>query len=62
MLLGYAGWGPGQLEEEIAQNGWLNCEANDAMIFERSLDNKYERALSLMGIELSALSTTAGHA
>ncbi|WP_313615899.1 YqgE/AlgH family protein [Agrobacterium sp.] len=62
MLLGYAGWGPGQLEEEIAQNGWLNCAANDAMIFDRSLDNKYERALSLMGIELSALSTTAGHA
>ncbi|MCM2455703.1 YqgE/AlgH family protein [Rhizobium sp. CG4] len=62
MLLGYAGWGPGQLEEEIVQNGWLNCEANEGMIFDRSLDNKYQRALSLMGIELSALSTTAGHA
>lgn len=62
MLLGYAGWGPGQLEEEIVQNGWLNCPAKDEMIFDRSLDNKYQRALSLMGIELSALSTIAGHA
>ncbi|MCB5202975.1 YqgE/AlgH family protein [Neorhizobium sp. T786] len=62
MLLGYAGWGPGQLELELANNGWLNCPASDEIIFDRTLDNKYERALALMGITPEALSTDAGHA
>lgn len=62
MLLGYAGWGPGQLELELANNGWLNCPASDEIIFDRALDNKYERALALMGITPEALSTDAGHA
>jgi len=62
MLLGYAGWGPGQLENEIANNGWLNCPASDDLIFDRLLDNKYERALALMGIDPRMLSAEAGHA
>jgi putative transcriptional regulator len=62
MLLGYAGWGPGQLENEIANNGWLNCPASEAMIFDRTLDNKYERALALMGVDPRMLSVDAGHA
>lgn len=62
MLLGYAGWGPGQLETEIAGNGWLNCPAMEEMIFDRSLDNKYERALALMGVDPVMLSAEAGHA
>ncbi|AOG08901.1 MULTISPECIES: YqgE/AlgH family protein [Rhizobium/Agrobacterium group] len=62
MLLGYAGWGPGQLEEEIAQNGWLHCAATESLIFDRSLDNKYDRALALMGINPAMLSMEAGHA
>ncbi|MBB3965444.1 YqgE/AlgH family protein [Rhizobium metallidurans] len=62
MLLGYAGWGAGQLEAEIAANGWLNCAANDALIFDPNLDDKYERALAGMGISAAMLSTEAGHA
>jgi putative transcriptional regulator len=62
MLLGYAGWGSGQLESEIGSNGWLNCAANEEMIFDRSLDDKYERALALMGVTPAMLSVEAGHA
>ncbi|MGG6896553.1 MULTISPECIES: YqgE/AlgH family protein [Rhizobium] len=61
MLLGYAGWGAGQLEAEISNNGWLNCPAKEELIFDRSLDNKYERALALMGINAAMLSPHAGH-
>jgi len=62
MLLGYAGWSAGQLEAEVANNGWLNCSANDELIFDRSLDDKYERALVGMGITPAMLSAEAGHA
>jgi putative transcriptional regulator len=62
MLLGYAGWGAGQLEAEIGSNGWLNCPANDALIFDPNLDDKYERALAGMGVNAAMLSTEAGHA
>jgi putative transcriptional regulator len=62
MLLGYAGWGPGQLEFELANNGWLNCAATEDLIFDRSLDNKYDRALALMGVSPAMLSMEAGHA
>jgi len=62
MMLGYAGWGAGQLEAEIGNNGWLNCPANEALIFDRTLDDKYERALALMGVSAAMLSSEAGHA
>lgn len=62
MMLGYAGWGAGQLESEIAANGWLNCPASEDLIFDRSLDSKYERALALMGVSPAMLSMDAGHA
>jgi putative transcriptional regulator len=62
MLLGYAGWAAGQLEAEITSNGWLNCNANDDIIFDPSVDTKYERALALMGVSPEMLSTDAGHA
>lgn len=62
LLLGYAGWGPGQLENEISSNGWLNCPASEDLIFDRSLNNKYERALGLMGVDPRMLSAEAGHA
>ncbi|WEX78261.1 YqgE/AlgH family protein [Sinorhizobium numidicum] len=62
MLLGYAGWGPGQLENEISQNGWLTCPASEELIFDRALDEKYDRALALMGVSSAMLSTDAGHA
>jgi putative transcriptional regulator len=62
MLLGYAGWGAGQLEAEIGNNGWLNCAPNEELIFDRSLDDKYERALALLGVTPAMLSSEAGHA
>jgi putative transcriptional regulator len=62
MLLGYAGWGAGQLEIEIGNNGWLNCPADEELIFDRSLDDKYDRALALMGVTPAMLSAEAGHA
>jgi putative transcriptional regulator len=62
MMLGYAGWGPGQLEQEIVNNGWLNCPSAEDLIFDPLLDTKYERALALLGISPEALSSDAGHA
>ncbi|AXV14628.1 hypothetical protein CYG48_02230 [Neorhizobium sp. SOG26] len=62
MLLGYAGWGPGQLEMEIAANGWLNCPSTDELIFDTALEEKYERALALLGVSPEMLSSEAGHA
>src|SRR6218665_2413821 len=50
MLLGYAGWGPGQLEREISANGWLTCPATERLIFDTPLDAKYEQALALLGV------------
>ncbi|WP_314087311.1 YqgE/AlgH family protein [Shinella sp. M31] len=62
MMLGYAGWGAGQIENEIGANGWLTCPAQEELIFDTNLDSKYERALGLMGITPAMLSTEAGHA
>jgi putative transcriptional regulator len=62
LALGYAGWGAGQLETEIQQNGWLNCDADSDLIFGPDTDGKYERALRKLGIDLSQLSSDAGHA
>lgn len=62
MMLGYAGWGPGQLETEITQNGWLTCPARDELIFDKALGDKYDRALALMGVSPAMLSIEAGHA
>ena len=62
MLLGYAGWGPGQLEREISANGWLTCPADERLIFDTALDAKYDQALALLGINPAMLSREAGHA
>ena len=62
MLLGYAGWGAGQLEREISSNGWLNCPASEDLIFGTTLEDKYERALASMGVTPAMLSSDAGHA
>lgn len=62
LALGYAGWGPGQLENEILSNGWLHCEADNELIFSKDCDRKYDRALAKIGIDPAFLSTTAGHA
>ena len=62
LALGYAGWGPGQLESEIAQNGWLTCDARDDILFGRANEHKWTAALKLLGIDPVLLSSTAGHA
>jgi putative transcriptional regulator len=60
--LGYAGWAPGQLDAEIQANGWLSVAADDDIVFASDHDGKWNRALAKLGIELSMLSTDAGHA
>ena len=62
LALGYAGWGPGQLETEIQGNGWLHCAADPDLIFGRDIEEKYLRALRKIGIDPGMLSNEAGHA
>jgi putative transcriptional regulator len=62
LALGYAGWAPGQLENEINENGWLHCAADQDLIFGQDVATKYERALKKIGVELGMLSSEAGHA
>jgi putative transcriptional regulator len=62
LALGYAGWAPGQLENEIHQNGWLHCTADPDLLFGRDNDGKYHKALKKIGIDLGMLSSEAGHA
>ncbi|MFX5801518.1 YqgE/AlgH family protein, partial [Acinetobacter baumannii] len=62
LALGYAGWGAGQLENEIQANGWLHCPADQDLIFGADLETKYDRAMRKIGIDPSMLSREAGHA
>ncbi|MCS0497564.1 YqgE/AlgH family protein [Ancylobacter mangrovi] len=62
LALGYAGWAPGQLENEIQQNGWLHCPADTALVFGADTAAKYERALRKIGIDPGMLSSDSGHA
>jgi putative transcriptional regulator len=62
LALGYAGWAPGQLENEIQHNGWLHCDADPDLIFGNDIDDKYARALRKIGIDVGMLSNEAGHA
>jgi putative transcriptional regulator len=62
LALGYAGWAPGQLEQEIQENGWLHCAADSDLIFGDDVEGKYQRALRKLGIDPGMLSSDAGHA
>ncbi|RSK33034.1 YqgE/AlgH family protein [Rhodovulum iodosum] len=62
LALGYAGWGPGQLEGEIRENGWLTCEAAPDIVFGTEDGRKWERALATLGIDPLVLSAAAGRA
>jgi len=62
LALGYAGWEPGQLENEFQFNGWLHCPADPDILFDRNVDNKYKRALKKIGIDPARLVNDAGHA
>lgn len=62
LALGYSGWSPGQLENEILHNGWLHCDADPALVFSSDWSSKHTRALAKLGITPGMLSATAGHA
>ena len=62
LTLGYAGWGPGQLEDEIKQNAWLTVKADPEVIFGLPPEERFAAAVHLLGIDLSMLSEEAGHA
>lgn len=60
--LGYAGWGPGQLDSEIQANGWLHAPASPELVFARQLDRTWTAAIAKLGFDPSMLSGSAGHA
>jgi putative transcriptional regulator len=62
LALGYAGWAPGQLDAEMQANGWLCVAADSDLVFDSDFDAKWQRALAKLGIDLTMLSTDAGHA
>lgn len=62
ITLGYAGWGAGQLEEELAANAWLSGPASSTIVFETPSEERWMAAAALLGIDLNLLSGDAGHA
>ena len=62
LALGYAGWGPGQLDGEIQENAWLNVESDAGLVFDPDLDAKWDRAIAKLGIDAALLSSEAGRA
>ena len=61
VTLGYSGWGAGQLEAELGRNGWLTVDAVPEIIFDTPVEQRYERAIALLGFDPRMLSTEAGH-
>ncbi|MEM1003770.1 MAG: YqgE/AlgH family protein, partial [Pseudomonadota bacterium] len=62
LALGYSGWGPDQLEDEIAMNGWLTTDASAQLVFDVPDDEKWEAALATLGVDPLTLSASAGRA
>jgi putative transcriptional regulator len=62
VALGYAGWGPGQLENEIAENSWLVAPASQAILFTLPPYERWNAAAQLIGIDMNLISQVAGHA
>lgn len=62
LCLGYAGWGPGQLEEELVDNAWLACDADPRIVFEVADAEKWEAALTSIGVSPALLSGSSGRA
>ncbi len=61
-ILGYAGWGPGQLEQELVKNGWLTVPSNDDIIFHTSDDSKWKAAALQLGIDIEIFEDVIGSA
>jgi putative transcriptional regulator len=62
LALGYSGWGPGQLDREIQDNGWLVVQPDRFLLFDPEVDTKWQRAYAKLGVEPGALSQTSGRA
>ena len=62
MTLGYAGWGAGQLEAEIANNAWLTVPADRAIVFDTPIEQRWQAAARVLGIDIAGVSDTVGHA
>ncbi|CBL47271.1 Protein of unknown function DUF179 [gamma proteobacterium HdN1] len=62
IALGYAGWGAGQLDDEMANNAWLSVPASDSILFDVPYEQRWHAAAKLLGVDISLLSTQAGHA
>lgn len=60
--LGYSAWGEGQLESELGENSWLTVDADQAVIFDTPVEERYEKALSLLGLQSWMISAQVGHA
>jgi putative transcriptional regulator len=61
VALGYAGWGKGQLEKEMVENSWLSAPADQSILFDFPSSQRWKAAAELMGIDISLLTTQAGH-
>ena len=61
VLLGYAGWGAGQLEQELAANAWLSGPASSEVVFDTPSEQRWQAAAALLGVDLNLLSAEAGH-
>lgn len=62
VTLGYSSWGEGQLENELGSNSWLTVDADRGIIFDTPVDQRYDKALALLGLEAWMISSQAGHA
>lgn len=62
IMLGYAGWGPGQLEEELSGNAWLTLPVEESILFETTPDQRWQKAAQHLGVDINLLSGEIGHA
>jgi putative transcriptional regulator len=62
VTLGYAGWSPGQIEQELSQNAWLTVAAKDAILFDIPAEERLPQAMQLLGVDYARLQDEAGHA
>ena len=62
VTLGYAGWGPGQLEKELQENSWLTTPADNHILFETPIEQRWKKATEKLGIDIAHLSSDVGHA
>jgi len=62
VAIGYAGWEPGQIEEEMLANAWLNVDATPELVFDTPFEERWDSAARLLGVDISSISPDAGHA